>query len=109
MPDSFLRPASEVERERACREVEDSIRRIATLVLHASALAERMDALAATDVPSGPSRPDRVRALRAAAAAGEHAICRIALAAMTEPAEQRAVGSVPGMRAVDRTAATATP
>jgi len=98
MPDPFLPPDRAVDGEQACRDVEDSIRRIAAIVLHASALAERMDAPAVTDVPSRRARPDRVRALRAAAAAGEHAIRRIALAAMTDSAEQQAVARVPDMR-----------
>ena len=77
----FLRRSSAAAREQACLEVEVSVSRLAKLVLHASALADRMEAIPASDLDSVRRRRERVRVLRGAAEAGERAIRDIGLAA----------------------------
>lgn len=66
--------------EAACRDVECEVSRLAKLVLHASALADRMDATAVVQ-PTSPNHGDHVRVLRQAAEAGREAICRTGAAA----------------------------
>ena len=66
--------------EQACREVEGTVSRLAKIVLHASALADRMDAVAGTDAPLDQGQSESVRVLRQAAEAGRRAISQVGLA-----------------------------
>ena len=63
----------------ACRDVEDTVSRIAKVVLHASALADRIDTMAAAEPHSTPQRQERLRVLRGAAEAGRRTIERVQL------------------------------
>ena len=67
--------------EGACRDVEATVSRVAKVVLHASALADRMDTAAATDPHTTRQRQERVRVLRGAAEAGRRTILQVQLAA----------------------------
>jgi hypothetical protein len=56
--------------EQACQDVEGTVSRLAKIVLHASALADRMDAVAGTGAPLDQGQSESVRVLRQAAEAG---------------------------------------
>lgn len=75
----FLRHDADSALEQACREVEGTVSRLAKIVLHASALAERMDAAAGTELRASPRHSEHVRVLRQAAEAGRQAISRTAV------------------------------
>jgi hypothetical protein len=80
--------------EQACQDVEGTVSRLAKLVLHASALADRMDAVELTDPPLDHGRSEHVRVLRQAAEAGRRAIAEAGLAASTGG---RVGSAVPGV------------
>lgn len=79
MRDSSARPRSDRALEHACQEVEATVSRVAKLVLHASALADRMETTAAADPHTAVQRRERVRLLRAAAEAGRRTISQVEL------------------------------
>lgn len=58
-------------------ELELAVERICRLVLHAQALADRMDGLEDGTAPSGTARAERVRRLRAAVERGAQVLQRI--------------------------------
>ena len=102
MSAQFLRRRSDLAREQACREVELSVTRMAKLVLHASALADRTEAMSTADLETGRRRRERVLVLRRAAESGERAIRRIGMSAMSEPIDdQRSDVSYGGRRRSD--------
>lgn len=71
--------------EAACREVEATVSRVTRIVLHASALADRLDAGAAVTGPLGPVQAGHVRVLRDAADSGRRVVQQLALAADQGP------------------------
>ncbi len=77
----FLPPDADGALDTACRDVEGEVSRLAKLVLHASALADRMEAPAMADPPGRPGHSDHVRVLRQAAEAGRRAISQAGHAA----------------------------
>ena len=89
----FLPNESDHALEVACRAVEGEVSRLAKLVLHASALADRMDAGAAGQ-PTSPRHSDSVRVLRQAAEAGRQAIARTGAAAWSS-ASAPVIGAQP--------------
>lgn len=85
MPGPLPQAGCELALDGACRDVEATIARVAKLVLHASALADRMDRV--TDPDTTPQRQQRVRVLRDAAEAGRRTMCQVVSAApATTPA-----------------------
>jgi hypothetical protein len=95
------RRASERALDDVCRDVEATVCRIAKLVLHASALADRMDRTA--DVPAdGRVAGERVRVLREAAEAGRRTLAQVCGApgstGVRLPQRDRAPSSVPAPR-----------
>lgn len=72
----FLRHTSSLGREAAVRNLETAVQRVANLVLNASALADRMEATAATDLDEARRRRARVKVLRDAVRAGQETIRR---------------------------------
>jgi hypothetical protein len=77
----LLRRRPERALDAACREVEATVSRVTRIVLHASALADRLDAGAAVDGPLGPVQAGHVRVLREAAESGRRVVQQLALAA----------------------------
>lgn len=72
----FLRHRSQVAREAAIRNLEIAVQRVASLVLNASSLADRLEAMPSTDLDKARDRKARVKVLRDAASAGQAAIER---------------------------------
>ena len=80
MPPSVPQRSSTYALDQACTDADAMVTRIARFVLHASALAERMDGMPVTDLRAAHLRAERVLALQVAAGAGRRAISRIGLA-----------------------------
>ena len=76
MPEQFRRHGSQVGQDAAVCEVEIAVQRVASLVLNASALADRMEARPSRDLNEIRERTARVAVLRGAARAGQEAIGR---------------------------------
>ena len=77
MSPPLLHSGSDHALEQACRDAEVLVSRVAKLVLHASALAARMEAMpVAADLRAAHQRSERVRVLRDAAEAGRRSITR---------------------------------
>lgn len=87
MRGSPLRQTHEDALDRACRDVEQTVSRVARLVLHASALADRMDAMAVDGPHAAAQRQARLRLLRDAAEAGRRTLGQVPLA--TAPGSRR--------------------
>lgn len=96
MSGSSLRPASEDALDRACRDVEETVSRVAKVVLHASALADRMDALAPAGASPAPQHQERLRLLRGAAEAGRRTLGQVPLAAAPGDMGTPSGGRAPG-------------
>ena len=77
----FLPSDADRALDQACRDVEGTVSRLAKIVLHASALAERLAAAAPADPPARHEQREHVRVLRRAAEAGRQAISQAGLAA----------------------------
>ena len=73
--------------EQACRDVEATVSRVAKVVLHASALADRLEMTAAGEPLLALQRQERIRVLRGAAEAGRRRIRRVELAAVPADAD----------------------
>ena len=87
MRGSSTRRTHEDALDRACRDVEQTVSRVAKLVLHASALADRMDAMAAAGPQTAAQRQARLRLLRDAAEAGRRTLGQVPVA--TTPGDRR--------------------
>jgi hypothetical protein len=94
MRGSILRQTSEEALERACRDVEATVSRVAKVVLHASALADRIDTTAPTEAHTALQRQERLRVLRGAAEAGRRTIWQVELAAVSAGADTH-IGTAP--------------
>lgn len=77
-----VRRASERALDEVCRDVEATVCRVAKLVLHASALADRMDRTAGVPADGG-AAAERVRVLREAAEAGRRTLAQVCVAGST--------------------------
>ncbi len=73
----------------ACREVETTVSRVTRIVLHASALADRLDAAAALSGPPGPTAAGHVLVLRDAAERGRLVVEQLALRALETAGQAR--------------------
>ena len=80
----LLRRRTDPALDTACQVVETTVSRVAKLVLHASALADRMELAAAVTGPLSPEQARHLRVLRTTADTGRQVLLPIGLAAASE-------------------------
>lgn len=82
-----LQQTAEDALEQACRAVETTVSRVAKVVLHASALADRFELTTPEEPLLALQCQERVRVLRSAAEAGRRTIWQVELAAVAVDAD----------------------